>query len=109
MRVTRIFQQRIEGGMARATARRERLEARVTKEQKDLFQRAADLTGSTLTDFVVRSLEAAAEEIIEEREVIKLSPRDSMLFVEALLNPPEPSEHLREAFQKYREFVSDTE
>lgn len=33
--------------------RDERLEARVSRDQKALFQRAAELQGRTLTDFVV--------------------------------------------------------
>jgi len=35
--------------------------------------------------------------------VIKLSPEDSIQFAEAILNPPEPNEHLREAFRRYHE------
>lgn len=93
--------------MARTAARRERLEARITKEQKELFQRAADLSGTSLTEFVVRSLEAVAAEVIEEREVIKLSPADSILFVETLLNPPEPGPVLRAAAADYRTFVGN--
>lgn len=88
-------------------AKRERLEARVTPAQKALIQRAADLSGRSLTEFVVNSLQTAAEETIREHEVIKLSPEDSILFVEALLNPGEPSENLRAAFREYREFVSE--
>ena len=61
------------GGAGRAgtaaTKKRERLEARVTPE-KALRQRAADLAGRTLTDFIVTCLEAAAAETIEVHEVI---------------------------------------
>ena len=35
--------------------------------------------------------------------VIKLSERDSIAFVNALLEPPEPNEKLREAARRYRE------
>jgi uncharacterized protein (DUF1778 family) len=89
--------------MAQKTARRERLEARITPEQKALFQRAADMSGRTLTDFVVTSLETAAEDIVGSPNIITLSARDSIAFVEALLNPPEPSERLRKAYQRDRE------
>jgi uncharacterized protein (DUF1778 family) len=84
------------------SVKRERLEARVTAEQKAIFQRAADLEGRSLTDFVVRSLQDAAEETIRRHEVIKLSPEDSIAFVEALLNPPEPNAKLRELANRYR-------
>lgn len=42
-------------------ARAERLEARVTAEQKDLIERAATLQGRTVTDFVLTSVQEAAK------------------------------------------------
>jgi uncharacterized protein (DUF1778 family) len=89
------------------TAKRERLEARISPEQKALFQRAADLTGRSLTDFVVSSVQAAAEEAIERHQVIRLSARDSLIFAEAILNPAEPNEHLRAAAERYRKLFGD--
>ena len=38
------------------TSKSERLEARLTREQKELLQWAADLEGRSLTDFVVSAL-----------------------------------------------------
>jgi uncharacterized protein (DUF1778 family) len=89
--------------MARSTAKRERLEARISPEQKALFQRAADLTGRSLTDFVVSSVQAAAEEAIRTHEVIRLSERATRQIIEAMLNPPEPNERLRGAYERHRE------
>ena len=95
--------------MAGATAptKRERLEARVSPEQKALIQRAAALTGRSLTDFVVSSAQAAAEETIRTHEVIRLSARDTEILIEALLNPPEPNEALREAARRHRELFGE--
>jgi uncharacterized protein (DUF1778 family) len=87
--------------------KRERLEARISPEQKALFQRAADLSGRSLTDFVVSSVQAAAEEAIERHQIIRLSARDSLIFAEAILNPPEPNENLRAAAARYREMFGD--
>ena len=80
----------------------ERLEARISQEYKELFQRAADIQGRTLTDFVVSSLVGAANQIIQENEIMVLSRKDQEVFVEALLNPPAPSEKLRVAAQRYK-------
>lgn len=80
----------------------------VTTEQKDLIQRAANLEGRSLNDYVVGSVEAAAEEAIRHQGVIKLSREDSIKFVEALLNPPEPSPRLRAAYQRYRAFIAES-
>ena len=84
-----------------------RLEARVTSEQKALLQRAADLSGQSLTDFVVASAQEAARRAIEAHAVVRLSAEDSRRFVELLLNPPAPNEALREAAEAYRETVVD--
>ena len=81
----------------------ERLEARISKEQKELFQRAADLQGRSLTDFVVSSVLEAAKRAIKEHEMMILSVQDREVFVEALLNPPEPSDKLKAAAQRYKQ------
>jgi uncharacterized protein (DUF1778 family) len=85
--------------------KRERLEARVSAEQKAVFQRAAELEGRSLSDFLIDSAQRRAEEVIREHEVIRLSVQDSLLFAEAVLNPPTPSERLRAAFARYKEEV----
>ncbi len=80
----------------------ERVAARITPDQKMLFQRAAALHGRSLTDFLVASAQEAAEKTIRSHEVITLSARDSKAFVEALLNPSkEPNAALRQAFRRY--------
>ena len=79
-----------------------RLEARVTAEQKDLFQQAALLLGRSLTDFMVSALQEMAKRTILEHEVIQLSLRDQKLFVQSILNPPEPNVNLLKAAKRHR-------
>ena len=69
-----------------------RLEARVTIEQKQLIERAADLRGQNLTEFMISVLSEAATQTIKDRELIDLTDRDRKIFAEALLNPSDPSE-----------------
>lgn len=79
-----------------------RLEARISGEQKVLFQQAAMLSARTLSEFVVASAQEAATRIIEEHEAIRLSREDQIRFVSTLLNPPEPVDRLRQAGAQYR-------
>jgi uncharacterized protein (DUF1778 family) len=79
-----------------------RIEARLTLEQKHRLQRAAALEGRTLTDFIVRSVELAAEETIRRHEEAELNARESQAFVAALLEPGEPNPALRGAAEQYR-------
>ena len=83
----------------------ERLEARISKEQKELFQRAADLQGQSLTHFVVSSVLEAAKRAIQEHEMMMLSVQDREVFVEALLNPPQPNNKLKAAAQRYKQNI----
>ena len=85
--------------------KRDRLEARITREQKAMLIRAAALQGRTLTDFVVHSAQEAAVRVIEVHESIKLGKQDREAFIEALLNPPAPGKRLRAAA---RSFVRST-
>ena len=85
--------------------KRERIEARVTAEEKEIVARAAALSGSSLTDFVMRTALEAARETIRAHQVIELTVQDSLAFADAVLNPPEPNENLRALAQRYREFV----
>ncbi len=91
--------------MAPTTTKSKRLEARVTEQQKELLQRAADLSGRSLTDFIVSSLQSAAEETIRTHQVIELTARSTEAFVNSLLNPPAPNERLRAAARRYQELV----
>lgn len=89
--------------MTQAVRRRaERVEARVTFEQKQLLERAAALEGRSLTDFVIASAQSAAADAIARHELLQLSPRDQTAFVRALLKPPTPNKTLRSAVARYR-------
>lgn len=85
------------------TTRSERLEARLSSDQKRVLQRAADLRGSSLTEFVLNSAHEAAMRTIEEFEVLKLTERDRDVFIRALLHPPAPNQALRRAAKRLRE------
>ena len=82
--------------------RGERLEARITTDQKALIQRAAELEGRTLTDYVVSSVQDAAKRTIEAYEVMVLSAAESRAFVDALLNPPPANARLKDSVRRYR-------
>lgn len=100
--VTRIRKQK----KARPKSRVYRFDARLDEDQKTLIQRAADLEGRTMTDFVLHSAEAAAERTIQERVMVILSARETEAFVNAILTPAEPGPVLRAAAQAYKTRLS---
>jgi uncharacterized protein (DUF1778 family) len=84
-----------------ATPRQARIEARVSPQQKRLFERASEIEGVTLTDFAISSMQRAATRVVEEHARMELSQRNQQAFVKALMNPPEPNRALREAAKAY--------
>lgn len=86
-----------------AEQRGARLEARVSAAQKSLLQRAAALSGRTLSEFVVASAQDAANKVIQDHAAIELSRSEQIAFVTALLDPPKPSARLRRAAAAYRQ------
>ena len=59
-------------------AKTARMEARLTGDQKTLFQHAADLTGRSLTDFVVSSAQEIAARTVREHEVQCFAKRPAL-------------------------------
>ncbi len=88
---------------SRNRVRGERLEARVSAEQKRLIEHAAALQGRSVTDFVLASVQDAARRAIEEHQRLDLSVRDTQAFVDALVNPQPVNERLRDTVRRYRQ------
>ena len=79
----------------------QRLEARITREEKKLLQEAATAKGLSLTAFVTSAAHEAAVRTLQERHVIELGRRDQDMFVQALLNPEPPNKRLRAAARRH--------
>jgi uncharacterized protein (DUF1778 family) len=84
----------------------ERLEARITREQKRIIERAAGLRGTSVTDFVVVSAQQAATNTIKDYEMMSLHGETGEAFVNALLNPPAPNAAAKRAVGRYRRRIS---
>jgi uncharacterized protein (DUF1778 family) len=94
--------------MARVKEEKARFDTRLTREQKAYFEKAALLGGyRSLTDFVILTVQNKAKEIIEEREQIIASRRDSEIFFEAITNPDQPNEALVLAAKAYKSFLQN--
>lgn len=90
------------------TSRAARFDARLSFEQKDLFERAAELGGfKNLSDFIISASKKEAEKIIENSEKILASNRDKKIFFNALINPAEPNENLISAKNNYEKLMNE--
>lgn len=90
-------------GVMERESKKERLEARLTREQKKHIEHAARIKGTSVSDFVVLSADDAAVRTIREQEILTLNEQAREIFANALLNPPAPSGRLVTAARRYRE------
>ncbi len=91
-----------------ATQVNDRIDVRITTEQKALFKRASVISGfKNLTEFVVHCVNKETKSLlIEESQVLK-SEEDKRIFFNALLNPPSPNARLKKARLNYLKFKSE--
>lgn len=75
----------------------QRLQLRITPKAKAKLVRAAAIQQTDLTHFVTQAALRAADAVIAEAEVVRLSERDFARVLELLEHPPKPNAKLRAA------------
>ena len=81
--------------------KKERLELRVAPSAKLLIQRAMAVSGLTAGDLAYEG----ARRILDEHERMLLVGADRDAFLEAVMNPPAPTEKLMAALRRHREVL----
>ena len=84
-----------------AEAKRERMELRVGASAKALIQRAMAVSGMTAGDLACE----AARRVLEEHERMVLTGADREAFLQAMMDPIEPSEKLVAALRRHRDLT----
>ena len=83
-----------------------RFDTRLSRSQKDLFEKAARIKGfKSLSEFVIHMTQEAATIIIENHNAILASEKDKLVFFEALANPPRPNKALNKAAKSYQKVL----
>jgi uncharacterized protein (DUF1778 family) len=88
-------QRRRKVGRGRGTAR---VELRVPLSAKRLIQRAMALTGLKIGDLAYEG----ARHVLDERERMVLAGADRDAFLDAVMNPSEPTEDLVTVLRRHR-------
>lgn len=90
--------------METTTQKQERIEIRVSSYEKSLFKKAFKLSGDkTFSSYIVRNLKQVSEEVILKNDKIIASEEDRKVFLDALMNPPEPNQELLDAAFRYQD------
>ncbi len=84
-----------------------RVTARLPASGKDTLQRAADLRGATLNQFMVQAAIKEAKEIIDKEQMIHLSAEDADRIFSLIENPPSLNSKLKEAIKHHQAFFSE--
>jgi uncharacterized protein (DUF1778 family) len=88
-----------------ATAKAQRLQIRVDRNDKFLLERAAAAAHLNVSAFVLQAAAAKAEEILAERPSIVLSATAAKAFNQALQRPAQVNERLAQALKRPRSFA----
>jgi uncharacterized protein (DUF1778 family) len=80
---------------------RDRAQFRPTVEQKELFTRAASLTGQTLSEFMRTAVEEKARRVIDDHERIVLIDEARETFFAALTQASQPNDRLAALADRY--------
>lgn len=86
--------------MTYTTKKQARLEACITPEVHAVLERAAEIEGRSITDFVVTAASAAARRTLEQAETIRMSA-ESSAFVTDLLADTKPIPAMRKAKERH--------
>ncbi len=87
----------------------ERLVARVSRQDKNLLERAAAIEGLSVARFIIAQAMAKAGRILGEHQTIRLNEAESRRFVDALLAPPRPpTRRMKRAVALYRRSVRES-
>jgi uncharacterized protein (DUF1778 family) len=85
-----------------------RITARISVSIQETLQRAAELSGATLNQFMVQAALKEAKRIIEDEQIIQLSEQDADRIFSLIENPPIPNAALQAALKKHREYFSES-
>lgn len=79
------------------TLKKQRIDLRLSPEDKSLIENAASISNLTLSQFMLASASARAAEVIEQHQRIVLNEASWKRVMEAINNSPEPNEKLKQA------------
>jgi len=92
--------------MAESLLSEARIEFRLPSDIKKQIEKAAQVSGRTITDFAKDVLTREAQAVLGQHEVISLSGRDRDVFLKILESDPTPNAALMAADKRQRKRVA---
>ncbi len=79
-----------------------RMTARIPQSVQATLLQAAEISGSTLNQFLVQAAIEKAQQVIDADRIIRLSAEEADRIFELVDNPPAPNQKSREAMMQWR-------
>jgi len=83
--------------------KKQRIDLRLTDDDKSIIEEAAALTNQSVTQFMLSSASERAAEVIEQHRKVILNDESWTRVMEALSNPPSPNEKLNRAAKRLQD------
>lgn len=80
--------------------KKQRIDLRLSDEDKSLIEEAAAMTNQTITQFMVNSASERAAEVIEQHRRLILNEASWNQVMDAISNPPSPDNRLKRAAKR---------
>lgn len=88
------------------TTTKDRLDFRLDRSVKSRIERAASLTGQSISSFALAALVREANLVLAEHDAISLNAEASRKFLARLDKEIKPNQNLRRAAQKHQELIA---
>ncbi len=83
--------------------KKQRIDLRLSPNDKSLIEEAAAMTNQTITQFMVNSASERAAEVIEQHRRLILNEESWALVMDALSKPAAPNEKLQRAAKRLQD------
>lgn len=88
--------------MSTVNFKQSRFELRLSAEDRDIFEKAAQLSGyKTLANFLTSIAREKSEKIIQEKQQILASKLDKETFFDAIISGGKPNDKLKSAAKTF--------
>lgn len=83
--------------------KKQRIDLRLTDEDKSMIEEAAAMTNQSITQFMVTSASERAAEVIEQHRRLILNEASWNQVMEAISHPPAPNDRLKKAAKRLKD------
>ena len=95
----------MQSRITRQKVREARLNVRLRPDLKDRIEKAASISGKSITDFAVTTLVETADEILERHQIAQLSDRDRDIFLAIIDRAAKPNARLKRAAKTHNKLI----